>query len=345
MLREPPRPDNEAERLKTLHDLHLLDTPIEQRFERITRMAQQMLNVPISAFTLLDTSRQWFKSIRGLDATETERNLSFCAYAILEDSTMLVPDAKKDARFHDHPLVNGDPNISFYAGRPVRAPNGMKIGVLCAVDQKPRDMSDDEKQVLDDLGAMLENELRAAELSRAHNQLMHELDSAQRLALIDPLTRLWNRGGIEEILKREWAKTTRNGEPLCVVMADLDHFKAVNDTLGHPIGDVVLKTAARRLLSALRTEDAVGRFGGEEFLIVLNGCQPGMLESTLERIRATVSVEPVETEAGPVPITMSLGAATMSKEFPISSEALVKRADQALYAAKNAGRNCYQIAA
>ena len=331
--------------MRTLRDMRRLETPIEERYERITRLAQMVLGVPISAFTLVDDARQWFKSIQGLDATETSRRVSFCAHVINGDDVMVVPDTRKDERFHDNELVTGATNINFYTGAPVRAPNGMKIGAICAIDTKPRELTPDQVQALRDLSAILENELRAATLSQAHGSLITELDDTKRMALVDPLTRVWNRGGIYEIIKREWSKASRKQEPLAVVMGDIDHFKNVNDTHGHAIGDEVIRSAARKILTSIRTEDAVGRVGGEEFLIVLNGCAPDKLKEKVESIRNRLVESPVATDSGMLNVTMSFGAASMDPHFPISVEALIKQADDALYRAKHAGRNRVEIAA
>ena len=342
---EPEIPKNEIARMRTLRDMRILETPLEERYERITRLAQLVLGVPISAFTLVDDARQWFKSIQGIAVAETARSVSFCAHVINGDDVMLVPDAKSDARFFDNPLVAGDPNIGFYAGCPVRAPNGMKVGVICAIDTRPRDLTPDQIQALRDLSAILENELRAANLSQSHGELIEELDDAKRMALVDPLTRIWNRGGIYEIIKREWSKASRKQEPFAIVMGDIDHFKKVNDTHGHAVGDDVIRSAARKILTSIRTEDAVGRVGGEEFLIVLNGCAPEKLKEKVESIRHRMVESPTITDAGMLSITMSFGAASMDPHFPISIEALIKQADDALYSAKHAGRNRVEIAA
>ncbi len=342
---EPEIPRNEIARMRTLRDMRILETPLEERYERITRLAQLVLRVPISAFTLVDEARQWFKSIQGLVASETARSISFCAHVINGDDVMEVPDAHADERFRNNPLVTGGPMIGFYAGCPVRAPNGMKIGVICAIDTQPRQMTEDQTQALRDLAAILENELRANHLSHAHGALITELDDAKRTALVDPLTRIWNRGGIYEIMKRESSKASRKQEPLAVVMCDIDHFKKVNDTHGHAVGDEVIRSIARKLLTAIRTEDAVGRVGGEEFLIVLSGCAPDKLREKVERIRHRIVEAPVITDAGMLGVTMSFGVANLDHQFPISIEALIKQADEALYRAKHGGRDRVELAA
>lgn len=165
-------PDDEAERLDVLSSYEVLDTGPEESFDRITRMASRLLDVPICLISLIDKDRQWFKSRQGLDATETPRDISFCTHAILNDEVMVVPDAVDDPRFHDNPLVVGDPCIRFYAGAPLTTHSGHNLGTLCAIDRQPREMTDDERQLLDDLAHMVVDEL---ELRKANRRVVEEL--------------------------------------------------------------------------------------------------------------------------------------------------------------------------
>ncbi len=130
-MKSPDTPNNEEARLKSLHSLDILDTPAEERFDRYTRLAQRMLNVPIALVSLVDTDRQWFKSCLGLDAVETSREVSFCGHTILCDELLVVNDALADERFADNPLVTGAPNIRFYAGYPLIYSDGSNLGTLC----------------------------------------------------------------------------------------------------------------------------------------------------------------------------------------------------------------------
>ncbi len=114
---------NEEERIKSLHSLNILDTPPDEKFDRITRTAQIILDVPIALISLVDVNRQWFKSCTGLSATETPRSVSFCSHAILNEDVFVIEDAKKDSRFSDNSLVTGNPFIRFYAGKPIRGPD------------------------------------------------------------------------------------------------------------------------------------------------------------------------------------------------------------------------------
>ena len=332
--------EKEEERLATLKATALLDTPIEERFERMTRMVCRVMDVPIALFNLIDNNRQYYKSVQGLPNTEAPLEAAFCTHALNEQEMLLVPDAHKDARFHDNPFVTGERlNVGFYAGCPVRAPNGMPIGTLCAIDMRPRDMAPDQIMALRDLAAMLETELRAQSLSQSQEKMSLELDTAQRLAMVDPLTRLWNRAGMDSLLSKEWSEALRQKKPMTLVMADIDHFKKINDTYGHPAGDAVLKTVGKRLLEFVRAEDIVGRMGGEEFLIALTDCQPAKAFDTVDRLRQAVSLLPIAADGSSVRVTISFGVVSAIPQEGAEIERLLKQADEALYKAKNSGRN------
>ena len=190
----PSLPPDEARRLQALRGLCVLDTPSEERFDRIVRTAARLFGVPTALVSLLDEGRQWFKARVGLPASETPRDVSFCGHAILGAGTFVVPDAVHDARFHDNPLVLGAPFIRFYAGHPVRAPDGSRVGTLCLLDSRPRDFSDADRAALADLSAWVELELDAitVRLARdalqAQERLKNEFVSTVSHELRTPLT-------------------------------------------------------------------------------------------------------------------------------------------------------------
>ena len=152
----------ESRRLAALKRLDILDTPPNERFERLTRIAQRFYQVPVVLFTLIDEHRQWFKSKRGLAVDETPRSVAFCAHTILGDKLFVVEDARQDVRFRDNPLVTGEPHIRFYAGMPVREPGGFKIGTLCLIDKVPRRISELDLDVLRSLVSLIEDEVERA---------------------------------------------------------------------------------------------------------------------------------------------------------------------------------------
>lgn len=336
-------PANEAERCAFIHDrLKILNTPLEDRFERITRMVCFMLKVPISAVSLVVDDVQWFKSIQGLNVSGTARNLAFCAHTILDDDTFVVPDARADERFHDNPLVTEDPSIRFYAGQPLTLGDGMRIGALCAIDRVPRQISDEEKQVLRDLGKLVERELVSQEISASFAGLVQEVEETKRASLIDPLTRVWNRAGMEQILAREWKRASRTHGTLAVLFIDLDDFKRINDTHGHTVGDAALRHAAKFLLGALRETDVVGRWGGDEFLAVLPDCTEEGLRRICETLAETQKALVIEghdaPDGPPIPVRFSVGGATAAPETQ-TLDSLLDRADRAMYQIKKASRN------
>lgn len=152
-------PENEDARMDALTRLDILDTESEERFDRITRIASESFGVPIALVSLIDRDRQWFKSCIGLNVKETPRDRALCAHAILSDDVLIVPDTFFDPRFADNPLVTGDPRIRFYAGYPLKLPGGQRIGTLCLMDSRPRQLNGRKITLLNDLGKLIEIEL------------------------------------------------------------------------------------------------------------------------------------------------------------------------------------------
>ena len=152
-------PEDEEERLAALHRLDILDTAPEPRFDLLARIAADTFQVPIALVSLVDRDRQWFKSNIGLENRETHRDASFCAHAILRDEVMVVPDTLVDERFADNPLVTGAPRIRFYAGCPLRLPDGHRVGTLCLIDSRPRQLDEAQSDLLRNLARLVEREL------------------------------------------------------------------------------------------------------------------------------------------------------------------------------------------
>lgn len=158
-MKIPHLPDNELQRLQALRAQVLLDTPAEERFDRLTRLARQLFGTQIALISLVDENRQWFKSRQGLDACETGRDISFCGHAILADAIFEISDTRLDLRFADNPLVTGPPHIRFYAGAPLKTTDGYNIGTLCIIDDQPRQLTAEEHHALRDLADCVEAEI------------------------------------------------------------------------------------------------------------------------------------------------------------------------------------------
>lgn len=169
-------PENDEERLAALRALKILDTPAEERFDSITRFTADLFDVPISYVAMVDENRQWLKSRVGIDLCQSERTSSFCGHAIHGEEALVIPDTHQDARFHDNPLVRGTPFARFYAGQPLRSPEGQAIGTLCLMSPEPRSFAERERRLLRDLGKLVERELTLVDTVRLQTQLLETKD-------------------------------------------------------------------------------------------------------------------------------------------------------------------------
>lgn len=308
-------------RLQVLQSLRVLDTAAEDRFDRITRLACKIFNVPIALVSLVDKDRQWFKSRAGLAAAETPRDVSFCGHAIAGTDVFVVNEASGDQRFCDNPLVTGDPKVEFYAGYPLTSPAGMRIGTLCLIDHRAREFSTDEQETLCELGAMVEAELFSA-----------------ALATTDELTRISNRRGFQSIGDHVLALCRRVGTPARLVVFDLDGFKAVNDSLGHGAGDLVLVAFARSLLKTYRDSDVVARLGGDEFAVLLTNVDRVSFDSSLARLDNSLR-QSMDDGRLALRVAYSAGCTLYDPQRHTDIAALLKAADQQMYRQKQAHKN------
>ncbi len=191
----------------------------------------------------------------------------------------------------------------------------------------------------------LKARLRTGErILHLEDRLVEAREDMRFKATHDHMTTLWNRGVIMDLLGRELTRSQRENGCTAVLLGDLDRFKSVNDTHGHLVGDQVLREVARRLLLSVRSYDFVGRYGGEEFLVVLNNCRPDSAFGRAEEIRKTICTRPIQTDAGPLGVTMSLGVLLSRDWGQRPADELLREVDAALYAAKAAGRNCIKQA-
>jgi diguanylate cyclase (GGDEF)-like protein len=316
----PPaaKPKNEAQRLDALHALQILDTLPEERFDRITRLAQRLFGAQIATFTLVDEDRQWFKSAVGTDNKEDPRDISFCSHVVGDNAQMVVPDARVDPRFSDNPLVQSDPNIRFYAGQPVAAPGGEAVGTLCVIDDQPREAADFDGEALAELAGMVEAEI--ASLS---------------LAIGDELTGLSNRRGFEMLGERLIAAARRLDLPVTAIYADLDNLKPINDNFGHEAGDAALRAAAEVLAGSMRASDLIARLGGDEYCALLVGAAAQAAPKLLDRVQDSVAERNRETTE-PWELSISLGLAESPGGEDASLWDLVGQADDKMIASKQA---------
>lgn len=329
-MKSAPLHPNEIARQAAVDQLHLTGDEFEESFDRLTRLIRYVLGVSISAFSIIDHERQYFKSIQGLDTRETPRDVAFCAQAILGDDTLVVEDAHLDQRFAENPLVTGDPKIRFYAGIPIRAHNGMPIGTLCAIDSKPRELTKDQLQLMKDLRDILEETLLLRSLS-----------------VRDPLSGLFNRSYFDSFFEREWRRGYRGTLPLSVLLINIDHFRAYNNILGFAAGDQALKMVARHLSGQLRRGgDIAARFGNDAFVIVLPDTEVSDAAGVAVHLRESVKKLGIEHPASPDHVlTVSVGVASAKshEDYLLGHPVLLARAQAAVDEAKYAGRDKVQV--
>ncbi|MFV1922461.1 MAG: diguanylate cyclase domain-containing protein [Methylotenera sp.] len=265
-MKEPEFPVNEQERLFQLRSLQILDTPAEERFDRVTRMAQRLFGVPIALVSLVDENRQWFKSCFGLDVSQTERSISFCGHAILQNEALIVEDATQDERFHDNPLVTGEAHIRFYAGHPLKNLSGHGLGTLCIIDHEARKFTEEDRYMLADLAGMVEREMMT-----------------MKLATSDELTQISNRRGFITLSRYSLDLCKRQLFPASLMFFDLDKFKEVNDEYGHAEGDRALKLFAEQMRVTFRASDLFARLGGDEFVALVTNVNDDMIGELIDR--------------------------------------------------------------
>ena len=328
-----PFPVNEIKRLVAVQKVRLFGTPAEERFDKITRHARRMFDVPLAIIDIVGEKMAWLKSVQGSDVDfEAPRALSYCHYTVLKDEVCLIPDARNDPRVSDNPYAS---TFIFYAGVPLKF-DGHDVGVLCIAANEQRTMTEEQLDALRDLASLAEHELEVGALSESQLRLAASNEELRMKARVDVLTRVWNRGAIHEIAACELEDGHCRGASTGIARLDIDHFKLVNDTYGHAAGDEGLRVISRRLRAAMRPTDAVGRYGGEEFLLVLPNVTSDSLPLACERIRRAISSEPATLEGGPIGVTCSMGYALAQGGTELL-DTLVQSADSGLFKAKRSG--------
>ncbi len=266
-MHTPTIPKDEAVRLSALHSTKLLDSPAEERFDRLTRIARQLFEVPIALVSLIDAERQWFKSRQGLNACETSRDVSFCGHAILGDSILEVPDATRDARFADNPLVTGPPDIRFYAGAPLRTRDGQRIGTLCIIDTRPRALDDAQRQSLRDLADCIEREINSANEALLQARLTRSLQRSNAIVASLP--------DIVFVVDRAGTLLAANEHP--------DLLYTRSELLGQRLGDLLPAALSGRCLDAIAEALSGDTLVRLEYTLELAGA-PADFEARIRRL-------------------------------------------------------------
>jgi len=443
---------NESKRLKALSDYGLDEEKMLQSLDPVVHIASRMFDMPVAAVNMIGSDHVFFAASVGVGKVDMRRDVSFCAHAITQTGVMVVPDATLDERFHDNPLVTGDTNLRFYAGVPLLSPDGLALGALCVIDDRPHtDFSQEDRQRLAELAKMASDrlELRRIEVSSertrppfeeyagnssssviwfdeqlqiiewnqaaatAHGytlrdkralqfdmllpegdrtgfrELIEQIIEARSLdhinipteanglrkdgsefrfgfslfgwrdaghmkfeailkdlsaqqreeeelhqqANIDGLTGLANRGKFY----RSVATMLISPAPAAVLMIDLDGFKDVNDTLGHTLGDAILREVANRLQQLTGSNDVVARIGGDEFGIMLANVTDSTTAMQCANAMTTAIAQPINIDGNEIRVAASCGVALAPAQAQEALE-LVSDADLALFKAKSIGR-------
>ncbi len=258
-------PPFETPRLKELYDLNILDTGKEERFDRFVKLIADIFSVPITLISLVDTNRQWFKSCLGLTVNETSRQVSFCAHALMEKELLVIPDATKDKRFADNPLVVGDPHIAFYAGAVLRGPTGQPLGTICIIDKKPREFSEKEKNRLIQFAHLVEHELLYS------HHLKSIRNKVEEALYFDPLTKLPNKRLLCERLKQA-IDFIQDNQQIFVIALKINRLKDLENAYGVATANFILQEVTKRLQEITHEDCTIARLDEESFItfIMLN---------------------------------------------------------------------------
>lgn len=319
-MKTPPPLAKEKARESAVASLRLLDTAPEERFDRITRLAQRMFNVPIATISLLDNEREWHKSSVGLVPHEFPRQISFLAHALHHDDVMTVDDAVADDRFHDNPLVIESPGIRFYAACPLLARNGVKIGALCLMDRTPREFNDDDRALLRDLAKIIEHEL-----------------TGDKLDNMDALTLLSNRNGFEELCQHALNICRRFDKPATLLYFDVGGMIGINARFGRPEGDLALKNLGRLMIQTFRASDVIARLGNDEFVVLMTDTSQENAQHALSRLDAAINEYNTSARRG-YDLTYHCGSLQYQVDIHPSITGLLGAADMAMYERKRQKR-------
>ncbi len=272
-----PDADWEERRLESLYSYDILDTGQDEAFDRITRLAQNYLDVQIAVVSLVDRERQWFKSVQGLDLLETPREVAFCADAIKGSNILVVPDASKVAELRDNPLVAGPPHVRLYAGAPLRTYDGFNIGALCVMDPEPGSLRFDQLDVLQDLARLVVDQLELRKVTQR-----------------DFLTGALTRAALLHFLDAELLRGKRYGRPLSVMAVAHADFEAMHRRFGRPIADAALQEIGHALRHNLRSADQVGRCGTDVFALLLPETDEAAAARAAEKVEEALKAVRIE---------------------------------------------------
>jgi diguanylate cyclase (GGDEF)-like protein len=335
----------EHHRLDALQDYDIIGMVPDQAYLDLVNLISLVCITPIAMINIIDAERQHSLVANGVPGQDIPRSDSVCAHLLYSpNERLVVSDLQEDDRFCFAPMVRDKNGLRGYAAVPLVTQDGYVLGTLCVCDREPRHFTDDQLEALRVVGfqvsQMLEARRNYMKYQESQQRLEDMLIQLHLLSIDDELTGLLNRRALDAKIEEEIKRAGRGNLPISFLMIDVDHFKSYNDTYGHPAGDIVLRSVADALKMTARQHDAVGRYGGEEFAVIMPMTDAAGAQDAAERFRTAVET----LVHGKRRITVSVGVASWAPGmFPMDIEnegaRLMSLADRGLYRAKSLGRN------
>ena len=283
-MRESPFPANKEIRLNAVRNGFCAYASREERFDRVTRTARRLLNVPIAVISIIEQDEQWFRAVQGLELAHTPRNISFCGHVVARNTPLCIHDTWADPDFLDNPLVTGPPGIRSYLGWPLEVANGVAAGSLCVIDTMPRTFGVEDFAALKDLASMAEAELRLSAMSNLQQKLMMQLSSLQRKNALDPLTGCWNICGFRELLTLGIDEARCDGTDLAICSVKVNDLEAVAKAANFLNVDAITLVLAQVLRQRLPPRGALARLGPTDYCALVPARSSLALEDELARL-------------------------------------------------------------
>lgn len=329
------------ERLRELYKLSvdIYQNP-DEALDKVVSQVAKIWQVPIAMINLVQEDVVRFKTFVGLPPELAEKGCIdkqgvFCTYVVDTDKALVVPDAGQDPRFTKHYLVE-DVGVKSYIGVPLRNFQRKPYGTLCLIDIAPHFYQPDDVELLSIFSMRVASEMERIEYIERLMKLNRELEA---LSVTDCLTKLDNHRRVQEELATEFERAKRQNSPMTVLFADLDDFKMINDFYGHLFGDQVLREVANILRRTVRSIDIIGRYGGDEFLVIMPNTSSQQASLIAERARAAVHDHVFTDGTNSVKVTVSMGVASYPAPDIRGKEDLVRCADLEMLRAKEQGRD------
>lgn len=331
----PPVLEDEIARLEDLYAMKLVGTDAEERFDRFTRLAATILEVPMAAISLVDADRQWFKSGHGIPVREMPRDISFCGHAIAEQSMLVVPDAREDRRFIANPMVLGDPGIRFYAGAVLRGPNGKPVGTVCVLDLVPRKLAEKDLWALEQIARLVERELQ---LTQDVGEIQQQVRS---LTLVDHATGLPNLAGFMAELRRRITDAGGQKPRVLLALLRVHRFDALDAALGGDAAGYLISRLAERVREKLGEQCLIASVREDNLGVVVPIADR---REALNLLDAAVRIgdSPFQLGEHLVRLTLSIGASVFPDDGQ-DGQVLFKRARTALWSRPFSAQSGYRL--